>query len=197
MQSGDSMRSAIFSAGLALLVSGGAAAAAEPWGELSPAYQPASFPYEVRLGVFAHDPGSTESQTPDINAEALFAPFGQDRSSPWGWLTPRVHVGVTGHFGRGTSIAYAGFTWTYDITRAVFVEGAFGGAVNNGRIGNTPADGWNHMGCRLSFHESATLGYRITPVWSVMATVEHASNAGLCDENRGLTNFGLRVGYSF
>ena len=30
-----------------------------------------------------------------------------------------------------------------------------------------------------------------------MGTVEHMSNAGLCDRNRGLTNFGARVGYAF
>ena len=30
-----------------------------------------------------------------------------------------------------------------------------------------------------------------------MATVEHLSNAGLCANNRGLTNVGLRVGYTF
>jgi hypothetical protein len=30
-----------------------------------------------------------------------------------------------------------------------------------------------------------------------MATVEHMSNAGLCDRNRGITNEGLKVGYSF
>jgi hypothetical protein len=30
-----------------------------------------------------------------------------------------------------------------------------------------------------------------------MGTVEHASNAGLCTFNRGLTNFGARLGYTF
>ena len=32
---------------------------------------------------------------------------------------------------------------------------------------------------------------------SLMATIEHSSNAGLCSENRGLTNAGLRLGYRF
>ena len=31
----------------------------------------------------------------------------------------------------------------------------------------------------------------------MMATVEHMSNAGLCAKNRGLTNFGARIGYRF
>jgi hypothetical protein len=47
------------------------------------------------------------------------------------------------------------------------------------------------------FRESASLGYRITSNVSVMGTVEHISNAGLCDQNRGLTNVGLRLGYRF
>ena len=47
------------------------------------------------------------------------------------------------------------------------------------------------------FREAAALGFRITEHWSVMATVEHMSNAGLCGENRGLTNFGGKLGYTF
>ena len=57
--------------------------------------------------------------------------------------------------------------------------------------------GRNAMGCNWSFRESGSLGYRLTPAWSVMGTVEHMSNAGFCDENRGLTNAGVRVGYTF
>ncbi len=30
-----------------------------------------------------------------------------------------------------------------------------------------------------------------------MATVEHMSNAGLCANNRGLTNYGGKIGYTF
>jgi lipid A 3-O-deacylase len=30
-----------------------------------------------------------------------------------------------------------------------------------------------------------------------MATIEHMSNAGLCPQNRGLTNVGARIGYTF
>ena len=30
-----------------------------------------------------------------------------------------------------------------------------------------------------------------------MATIEHLSNAGACGQNRGLTNVGARLGYSF
>jgi hypothetical protein len=30
-----------------------------------------------------------------------------------------------------------------------------------------------------------------------MTTIEHYSNAGICVENRGLTNYGLRIGRRF
>ena len=108
-----------------------------------------------------------------------------------------MHVGVTGNFDGGTSLLYAGFTWTFDITRTWFIEGAFGGAVHNGTTGTVPVAGHNPMGCSATFHESAALGYRFTPQWSAMLTVEHASNGGLCRQNRGLTNVGFKVAYSF
>ena len=54
---------------------------------------------------------------------------------------------------------------------------------------------WRHVANQL--RGAASLGYRLTPTWSVMATVEHYSNAGLCAHNRGLTSFGLRMGYTF
>ncbi len=30
-----------------------------------------------------------------------------------------------------------------------------------------------------------------------MATIDHMSNAGLCSENRGISNAGLRLGYKW
>jgi lipid A 3-O-deacylase len=69
--------------------------------------------------------------------------------------------------------------------------------VNNGHVGKVIPQGFNDMGCNESFREAATLGYRVTQNWNVMATVEHMSNAGFCPENRGLTNYGARIGYAF
>jgi hypothetical protein len=83
-----------------------------------------------------------------------------------------------------------------DVTPSVFVEGSFGGAVHDGE--NNPVERHrNALGCTVLFRESGSLGIRVTKDWSVMATVEHLSNAGLCSNNRGLTNVGVRVGYSF
>ena len=55
----------------------------------------------------------------------------------------------------------------------------------------------NALGCHVLFHETATIGFNITENWRVMGTIEHSSNAGLCDFNRGLTNAGVRIGYKF
>jgi hypothetical protein len=55
----------------------------------------------------------------------------------------------------------------------------------------------NALGCHVLFRESASIGFDVTETWRIMGTVEHHSNAGLCDENRGLTNAGVRIGYKF
>ncbi|MDF2118484.1 acyloxyacyl hydrolase [Roseiarcaceae bacterium H3SJ34-1] len=153
--------------------------------------------FELRLGTFVHDSLSPERGSADINGEILFAPFPRTPGSSANWLVPRLHVGATVNTAGKTSIAYAGFTWTYDISQRLFIEGAFGGALNNSRTGPIAVAGHNAMGCSASFHEAASVGYRITRAFSVLATVEHSSNAGLCPQNRGLTNFGIRAAYAF
>lgn len=166
-----------------------------------PAPVPAPYPFvsEVRLGAFAHDPWSPEKGSVDINGEILFGKAFRFQDPFWNVFVPRVHVGGTGNFDGKTSHAYAGLTWTFDITSAIFIEGSFGGTVHNGKHGSDTVfyPDRNKMGCSWSFRESGSIGYRFTPNWSVMATVEHISNAGLCNQNRGLTNVGARIGYTF
>jgi lipid A 3-O-deacylase len=186
----------------ALLASGicGAAAVA-PAADFAPAsVEPApvemkSDPFfdEVRVGVFAHDPWSPEEGSADLNLEVLFA-------KPWGgdadWWLPRPHIGTTINFAGKTSTAYAGASWQIPLTDWAFIEGTFGGSVNNGETDRSDPD-MNPLGCNVLFRESASVGFDLTEQWRIMATVEHHSNAGLCDFNRGLTNAGLRVGYKF
>ena len=152
---------------------------------------------EVRAGGLVHDPLSPERGSVDISAEALFViPF----TSPdplWNALLPRPDIGGTLNVAGKTSEAYAGAAWDYDVTSRLFAEGTFGGSVNDAHTGMHVQPGFNAMGCDASFRESASLGYRLTQNWSVMGTVEHMSNAGLCPPNRGLTNVGARVGYAF
>lgn len=152
---------------------------------------------EIRAGAFFHDPKSPEKGSIDGNFEFLAprVPIGVNKI--YEFLIPRPHIGATLNTANKTSDAYAGLTWNYNLTNSVFVEATFGGAANNGKTGQIVVPGHNAMGCATSFRESVSFGYRISSAFSIMGTIEHMSNAGLCDRNRGLTNGGIRLGYSF
>ncbi|MCG8444233.1 MAG: acyloxyacyl hydrolase [Hyphomicrobiales bacterium] len=149
---------------------------------------------EVRLGVMYHDPSGPEESV-DINGEVLFdvgwnfALFGAPA-----YLRPAI--GGTVNTEGYTSQAYAQLALTVDVTEHIFIEGTFGGMVHNGEDNSVTNEDLD-LGCSPLFRESATIGFRVTERVNVMATVSHASNAGLCDKNDGLTNYGARVGYSF
>jgi len=171
--------------------------------------QPLSIVSELRLGGAVQDPGSAEGKArgfskENINGEILFAkpPVFQDPF--WQAFIPRPTVGGSYNTGGRTSYAYLGATWTIEVfpetlNRKIFIDGFFGGAAHNGWTGPKVATpyGFNTLGCSPLFREAAALGYRITEHWSIMATVEHMSNAGLCANNRGLTNYGGKIGYTF
>ncbi|MBO1021504.1 acyloxyacyl hydrolase [Methylobacterium sp. SD274] len=166
--------------------------------------QPLSIVSEVRIGGAVQDPGSAEKNTNAINGEILFSKPVVSLDPFWQAFVPRPTVGGSYNFDGRTSFAYIGATWTVDLfpqtlNNRVFLEGFFGAGAHNGYTGlkaNAPA-GFNALGCNPLFREAAALGYRLTEHWSIMATVEHMSNAGLCHENRGLTNFGGKIGYTF
>jgi lipid A 3-O-deacylase len=151
---------------------------------------------EVRLGVYDHNSNlfasRHETSDPDINAEILF------KAPSWlEWMAqPRINLGANINTGNGTSIAYTGLTWTYDFAQAWFVEGSFGGAIHNGETDKQTASKLD-LGCRIMFHENASLGYRVTANSSLMLTVDHMSNASLCSPNPGLTDIGIRYGFTF
>jgi lipid A 3-O-deacylase len=154
------------------------------------------FVSEVRLGASAQDPSGPESGSVNLTGEILSVRPFTVADPILSLLVPRVHLGGSLNLDGRTSFGYAGLTWTLDVTPNVFVEGSFGGAVHDGE--NNPVERHrNALGCTVLFRESGSLGIRVTTNWSVMATVEHLSNAGLCSNNRGLTNVGVRVGYSF
>ncbi|HEY4345237.1 MAG TPA: acyloxyacyl hydrolase [Parvibaculum sp.] len=151
---------------------------------------------EVRLGVYDHDSNlfasRHETSDPDINAEILF------KGPTWlEWMaSPRINLGANINTGNGTSIAYTGLTWTYNFAEAWFVEGSFGGAIHDGETDHQTSSQLD-LGCRVMFHENASVGYRVTANSSVMLTVDHMSNASLCSPNPGLTDIGLRYGFTF
>ncbi|MBY0295220.1 MAG: acyloxyacyl hydrolase [Methylobacterium sp.] len=164
-----------------------------------PPVQPLSIVSEFRIGGTVQDPGSNESNTANVAFEVLLAKpvLLQDRF--WNAFVPRPTVGGSYNTGGRTSYAYLGATWTFDITDRIFVEGFFGAAFHNGATGPGAfvPPGFNALGCSPLFREAAAVGFRLTERWSVMATVEHMSNAGLCAANRGLTNYGGKIAYTF
>lgn len=152
---------------------------------------------EIRLGVMAHsiEPGHSEDGA-DVNLELLFRrpaiTFGNSVADFV--FTPRVHVGTSINTIGDTSQVYAGFTWDLKITERLSFEATFGGAWHDGPLSGGAADLY---GCRLSFRESASLGYALNESWTIYATIAHMSNADLCSHNSGITSAGVRLGYKF
>ncbi len=64
------------------------------------------------------------------------------------YFVPRPHLGGSVNFDGKTSYAYAGLTWSLDITSQFFVEGSVGGAVHNGDT-HPFADARRPRGARL------------------------------------------------
>lgn len=153
--------------------------------------------FEVRAGMFLHDPLSPEKGSVDGNLEILTPRLPIGLSKSYQFLVPRPHLGVTLNAANKTSEAYMGLSWGFNLTDKIIGEASFGGAVNNGKTAATSIPGHNPLGCATSFRESGSIGYQISSAVAIMATIEHISNAGLCVRNRGLTNGGIRIGYSF
>lgn len=157
-----------------------------------------AIPYfdEARLGLLAADldPGGASDDETAINAELLTPHIGRQHDHPVLNIvfTPRLHLGAALSAGGGVNQIYAGLTWDYDLTGSLFVETSFGGAAHDGETGD---DNMDSYGCPVQFRESLSVGVNLTERMSVMATVDHMSNAGLCDENQGVTNAGVRLGY--
>ena len=166
----------------------------------APAPAAAGILSEFRFGLSAQDPWGPEGNdgSANLTGEILFAKPFTASDLLTSYFIPRPHVGGSVNFDGRTSFAYAGLTWTFDITPSLFVEGSFGGAVHNGKkeVFDSTSDR-QALGCSPLFRESGSVGVRLSANWNLMATVEHLSNAGACSENRGLTNIGARVGYSF
>ena len=155
---------------------------------------------EFRIGFSAQDPWGPEGDggSANLTGEILLAKPFTASDLFTSYFIPRPHIGGSLNFDDRTSFAYTGLTWTIDVTPSVFVEGSVGGAFHNGKGDvNDPFSDRQALGCSPLFRESGSVGVRLSANWSVMATIEHLSNAGACSDNRGLTNIGARVGYSF
>ena len=162
---------------------------ASPYGILS----------EARFGVLAHGVDEHEFGTVDVNGEVLFNKVYRLQSA-WDYLIPRFHLGGNLNTAGRTSDVYGGVTWQFPIYGRFFGELGFGGDLNDGdtrkvfpKTGNTDI----RVGCVANFRESASIGYHLDDHWNLMGFAEHASNAGFCAHNEGITAIGARVGYVF
>lgn len=164
-----------------------------------------SFVDEVRIGGQFHDayPGfipTTPSkfrfnQLEDVSLDVLFRSPDIDA---FRWLgSPRPNLGGTLSLTGQESMIHLGLTWHVPIFELpIFIEGTFGGALNNGYASNPPP-GFRALGCNLMFYEQAGIGANIGDNVTATVTYEHTSNAGLCNPNAGLSNVGLRLGWKF
>lgn len=193
MVSGMETLRRLLAAGLFLMA--GSALAADP-PVLAGPRPPGGWLAEVRFGMAAHDPWSPEAGSANLAALLLFRRPFLPASAPAA-LVPLPHLGFSASLGGKTSHIHAGLTWQVDLTDRLFVEGSLGVALHDGHIGRAVPAGHNALGCRALFREAATIGYRLDAGWTVNASLEHLSNAGRCDANRGLTNVGVMLGYRF
>jgi lipid A 3-O-deacylase len=150
---------------------------------------------EAKLGIYAHDVaigGDSREPGADVNGEVLFV-------SPdflrFAW-SPRPHLGLTVNSEGKNSAAYFGLTWTANFTNTIFADLGLGGAVHDGPNESSTRD-HKGLGTRILFHEYLEFGYRLTPHWNAAVILDHISNANAGGHNPGLTNIGLRAGYSF
>lgn len=205
-------RAAAVACGLGLLVGSASAQPAykaPPLKADSPPASASSVPdsFEARFGAFTHGVGGPEEGSADINAELVFPrlwhvhngwnPLHLDDG--WDWLIPRPHIGGMLNTAGKTSYIYGGALWTFDVTRSIFLETFFGGALHNGELDGDSTHA--SLGCRLLYHLGGSVGVRVMPRWSVLFTYDHISNGkgtfSNCSHNHGLNDYGLRLSHAF
>lgn len=183
-----------------LLAAASARAQALPPGVSSyaPTSEISSPSWEARLGLGATNPGGRESGLLNFNGEVVTPRVLTLNDRIASAFVPRFHIGSSLNF-NGTRYAYAGATWTVDITKTVFLEGSLGAAINDGKTGAVIPENRLNVGCNGGTREAAALGFKLNDRWSLMATLEHFSTVGCSDSDkpRGPANFGARLGYTF
>jgi len=162
---------------------------------------------EVRIGIHAHDvdytalpsrPGQWDlSEIEDLSFDVLFTSPDLD---VFRWIgAPRPDLGVTINLDGEDSLAHLGLTWQLPVFDTPFyLEGTFGAAIHNGYLDGSPDTASRHnFGCRVNFYERFGVGANISEQMTATLTYEHTSNNEWCDNNQGLSNFGVRVGWKF
>jgi lipid A 3-O-deacylase len=169
----------------------------------APATEAPAPAWEARLGSGAANPGGRESGLLTFGGEILTPRVATLNDRFADAFVPRFHLGSSLNL-NGTQYAYAGATWTFDVTQSVFLEASLGAAVNNGKTGAVIPENRLNVGCNTGARGAAALGFRLSDRWSLIATLEHFSTTG-CSDNplanagnpRGPSNLGARLGYTF
>ena len=157
--------------------------------------------WEARIGGGFASIGGRESGLFNLGGEVLsprLIPL-QDRIASA--FIPRFNIGSSINF-NGTRYAYAGATWTFDVSRDVFVEASLAAALNDGKNGAVIPENRLSVGCNTGTREAAALGFRLSRSWSLVTTLEHFSAASCSGQPgtaspRGPANFGAKLGYTF
>lgn len=169
----------------------------------APATEAPAPAWEARFGLGAANPGGRESGLLNFGGEILTPRIATLNDRFANAFVPRFHLGSSLNV-NGTQYAYAGATWTFDVSQSVFLEASLGAAVNNGKTGGVIPENRLNLGCNTGARGAAALGFRLNDRWSLIATLEHFSTTG-CSDNplanagnpRGPSNFGARLGYTF
>ncbi len=152
---------------------------------------------EIRIGWLAHDIDAVSFNREDgsnINAELLFTPLPLEIFHKIG--SPRPHLGTSINSHGDTSQIYAGFTWQWKLPNRFFIEAMFGGAFHDGNTDLETSDR-KALGSKVLFRLGTSLGYHINEHINISILFDHISNAYLKEENEGMDNLGIRIGYRF
>lgn len=160
---------------------------------------------ELRFGLHAHDVHHAAlpflvqewrlNQVEDVSFDILFTSPDLDA---FRWVgSPRPEIGATVNLDGQDSLIHANLTWQLPVFDTPFyLEAGLGGAVHNGALTGA-APGRKNFGCTLNFYERWGVGAHIGENATATLTYEHTSNNGWCQQNDGLSNVGLRLGWKF
>lgn len=166
----------------------------------APANEPPAPAWEARVGAGFANPGGRESGLANIAADILSPRILPPSDRIAAAFIPRFNLGSSLNL-NGTRYAYAGATWSFDVSKEVFVEASLAAALNDGKTGFIVPQNRLDLGCNTGTRQAAAVGVRLSDRWSLVTTLEHFSSAGCGDKGggsgNGPANISARLGYSF
>jgi len=166
----------------------------------APANEPAAPAWEARVGAGFANPGGREGGLASVAAELLSPRILPPSDRIAAAFIPRFNLGSSLTL-NGTRYAYAGATWSFDVSRDIFVEASLAAALNDGKTGLVVPQNRLNLGCNSGTREAAAVGVRLSDRWSLVTTLEHFSSAGCGDKagssSSGPANISARLGYTF